>query len=444
MNVIRKYFVCFFLVSTIFNCSPPPIEKNIIPTWVLSQPKDTQNWYGIGVSKQTNENYRELARQRAVTEISEQIKISIKSELTNSIESNNLNIEEYTKRNTTSRVNINLGNIEYKDSFLDHGKQYILAVLNKEKYFAEIERKSLDANNVAKNVLYEIEESFSIKTISNLNFAFKSIEPYLDLDLKIEYPKGSNDFLSTSSLIVKKLRRLNSQINIQFKPDILQIIPLINDNKRIQLKVVDKSSNTLIPGAKIRANFLDNMIDDILIAKDDGIAIYQMESLLSRAGSRYLSFSIDYNGILDSTTVKYSRLKSKDFAVNVIIGSPKIYYNGSIKNLGVETYQSSIKGSLKECFENNYSAIFVDNKKDADMVLDLIVNTLEHSDRISDIYPFFVHAEGVVSIKNNYSGEEILSSVIAEQKGADFKSIERAGINALKKLGKQLNTGICE
>ena len=169
-----------------------------------------------------------------------------------------------------------------------------------------------------------------------------------------------------------------------------------------------------------------------------------MESLLSRAGSRYLSFSIDYNGILDSTTVKYSRLKSKDFAVNVIIGSPKIYYNGSIKNLGVETYQSSIKGSLKECFENNYSAIFVDNKKDADMVLDLIVNTLEHSDRISDIYPFFVHAEGVVSIKNNYSGEEILSSVIAEQKGADFKSIERAGINALKKLGKQLNTGICE
>ena len=78
------------------------------------------------------------------------------------------------------------------------------------------------------------------------------------------------------------------------------------------------------------------------------------------------------------------------------------------------------------------------------MVLDLSVNTLEHADRVSDIYPFFVHAEGVISIKNNYSGEEILSSVIAEQKGADFNSIERAGINALKKLGKQLNTDMCE
>ena len=444
MILPKKYFLYLFFVFIFFNCSPPPVQENIVPQWILSQPKDPQNWYGIGVSKKLDENSREISRQRAVTEISEQIKISIKSELINSIESNNFNIDEFIKRNTTSRVNINKSNIEYRDSFLDEDHQYILAVLNKEKYFEEIKHKASDANNIAKNVLYETSENFSIKAVSNLNFAFKSIESYLDLDLKIEYPKGSDKYFSTSSLIVKKLRQLNSQIDIEFKPEILQIIPLINDNKRIQIRVVDKNNNFGVQGAKIRISFLDSLIDDILITRDDGVAVYQMESLSSRAGSRYLSFSLDYKSILDYVTITYAKLKSKEFAVNVIIGSPKVYYNGSIKNLGVDTYQSSIKESLKECFENNYSAIFVNNIKDADIVLDLSVNILEHADRVSDIYPFFVHAEGIISIKNNYTGEEILSSVIAEQKGADFNSIERAGINALKKLGKQLNTNMCE
>ncbi len=78
------------------------------------------------------------------------------------------------------------------------------------------------------------------------------------------------------------------------------------------------------------------------------------------------------------------------------------------------------------------------------MLLRLHVSTLEHTERISDIYPYFVHASGSLSLVNAGTGEEIFNATIAEEKGADFNSIEKAGINALIKLAQKMDLDLCK
>ena len=134
----------------------------------------------------------------------------------------------------------------------------------------------------------------------------------------------------------------------------------------------------------------------------------------------------------------------RKFPVTVVLAAPKIMFAETITNLGDQAPDSPIVGSIKRCFEDNYSATFVDNKADADMLLDLHVSTLEHTERISDIYPYFVHASGSLSLVNAATGQEILNATIAEEKGADFYSIEKAGVNALKNLAKKMDLDLCK
>ena len=134
----------------------------------------------------------------------------------------------------------------------------------------------------------------------------------------------------------------------------------------------------------------------------------------------------------------------RKFPVTVVLAAPKIMFAETITNLGDQVPNSPIVGSIKRCFEDNYSATFVDNEADADMLLSLHVSTLEHTERISDIYPYFVHASGSLSLVNATTGQEILNAIIAEEKGADFNSIEKAGINALKKLARELDLDLCK
>ena len=169
-----------------------------------------------------------------------------------------------------------------------------------------------------------------------------------------------------------------------------------------------------------------------------------MKRIISAAGSYTLSFSVDYESMLSDKSRSLFRMVPKQFPVTVVLSAPKIMFDETITNLGDQVPDSPIVDSIKRCFEDNYSATFVYNKADADMLLRLHVSTLEHTERISDIYPYFVHASGSLSLVNAGTGEEIFNATIAEEKGADFNSIEKAGINALIKLAQKMDLDLCK
>ena len=391
-----------------------------------------------------NDDPRQAARQRAQSEIAEQLKVSIRSQMTDVMQATNMEYNEYSRSIIETRVETSLDYVEVSDSYQDPQSQYVLAKLDKQQYFDNLERGKKEAETVSSNLVLKSMGGVSANAFINLALALETVSPFIDLYPEMEFPAGSGKIESISSIVAGILRDYNDRIQIRFDPSSLQTIPLINDDKRITVTVIDKDTGQTLASIWLRVKFSDEPDHDLILTKDDGSTIYQLKKIMFAAGSYSLSFSVDYESILSKRSRSLLKMVPKQFPVTVVLAAPKIMFAETITNLGDQAPDSPIVGSIKRCFEDNYSATFVDNKADADMLLDLHVSTLEHTERISDIYPYFVHASGSLSLVNAATGQEILNATIAEEKGADFNSIEKAGINALKKLAHELDLDLCK
>lgn len=448
--MIRNFFLVTFILLYI-SCTPkpPPVPQPsptpLVPEWIGRQPADDNFWYGVGMSDiKGNDDPRQAARQRAQSEIAEQLKVSIRSQMTDVMQATNMEYNEYSRSIIETRVETSLDYVEVSDSYQDPQSQYVLAKLDKQQYFDNLEREKKEAETVSSNLVLKSMGGVSANAFINLALALETVSPFIDLYPEMEFPAGSGEIESISSIVAGILRDYNDRIQIRFDPSSLQTIPLINDDKRITVTVIDKDTGQTLASIWLRVKFSDEPDHDLILTKDDGSTIYQLKKIMFAAGSYSLSFSVDYESILSKRSRSLLKMVPKQFPVTVVLAAPKIMFAETITNLGDQAPDSPIVGSIKRCFEDNYSATFVDNKADADMLLDLHVSTLEHTERISDIYPYFVHASGSLSLVNAATGQEILNATIAEEKGADFYSIEKAGVNALKNLAKKMDLDLCK
>ena len=116
----------FFLVSLILllvSCTPkpppvlPPRPKALVPDWISRQPADDNYWYGVGMADlKSSDDPRQAARQRAMSEIAEQLKVNVKSKLTDVMEATNMDYKEHSKSIIETRVEASLDYVEVSDS----------------------------------------------------------------------------------------------------------------------------------------------------------------------------------------------------------------------------------------------------------------------------------------------------------------------------------------
>ena len=107
-----KKYVLFLAVTFILSCSSSPKVSH-------SNRSNNLYWYGNGTSIIDKTDYREAARNRALSAIASQLEVEIKSSITDMQEAYgvglNASVNEYNKVVTESRINTNLRNIEYID-----------------------------------------------------------------------------------------------------------------------------------------------------------------------------------------------------------------------------------------------------------------------------------------------------------------------------------------
>ena len=240
------------------------------------------------------------------------------------------------------------------------------------------------------------------------------------------------------------LQTYNDRVAIRFNPDYLEYLPLINESKRVKISAVDQVTGSSIKGIWVTARFSDSDINDLILTKGDGTILYQPKPIADEGRSYVITFEVDYSAMMSPTSAGLLLAKPKRFPITVLKSAPNIYFKNIIMNLDDTAPSSPVVEKIRQCFINKFSAIFVKNKKDSDMMLSLEVSTLEHKERVSDIYPYFVHASGSISLTDTRTNLEVLNQEINEQKGSDFTSIEKAGINALKNLAENLGVGICD
>ena len=146
-----------------------------------------------------------------------------------------------------------------------------------------------------------------------------------------------------------------------------------------------------------------------------------------------ISFEVDYKSMMKIPVIELLKIKPEVFKLTVIPNSPKIYFENIINNLYDNAPTSEVVNAIRKCFINKYSAFFVNNKNDSEITLRLEVSTLEHKEKSSAIYPYFVHAIGSISLIDTKTNAVIFEHEISEKEEFGLAdSIEKAGINALR------------
>ena len=81
--------------------------------------------------------------------------------------------------------------VEVSDSYQDSKIQYILAKLDKQKYFDNLERKKREAETIASDLVLKSTGGISANAFTNLALALETISPFIDLYPEMEFPTGS-------------------------------------------------------------------------------------------------------------------------------------------------------------------------------------------------------------------------------------------------------------
>jgi len=384
------------------------------------------------------------ARQRALSEIAEQLQVNIQSELVDVVEAANTEVNEFTRSIIKTRVNASLDFVDYADSYRSSQMYYVLARLNKKSYFENLAREKRQAEEIAGDLIRSAAQELTGTTFSSLALAVETISPYLDQSPSIEYPFGSGKKQTIYRVAARMLRNLNDRIDLRLEPAVINIKPFVNDEQRIGVKALDKKTGSAIGGISVMMSVPDLPENELLITDKNGQTYCQLQPARSRAGSYTIIFSVDYSSMLKSEALSLVKLVPRKFPVKVTILAPRIVLTEAITNLGKQVAYDPLLGSIKGCFEQGYSAVFVEDETTADLKLTLVVATEQRRERLSEKYPYFLFATGNLSLVNVSTGEEIMNVSLGEHKGADFDSAVRAGMAAITKLEKNFALPICQ
>ena len=444
-----KLFQFSYLLLFIISCSPkppptpisPPVAK--IPGWInLNNNEDSLFYYGIGKKRLIDKSKNRLD-EIAMTSLYKLIEKKLDERIKAVSDSALLNIKVYKDEILTSRIRLCDSLVVPDESFADDEFSYLMVKLNKNDYNNSLINRLNNATLESYRLISQLDTNVSSTNYRLIRTAINTIKDYLDFFPTINDTIIESKNIGVLDVIREYLLKYNDKFFLSFESQ-FDSIPLINQNKRLQLWAFDGISNNKLDNIWIKASADEIEENDLILIKSNGNTIYQFENILNKdLRSFIMNFEIDYDSMLNRDLAKMLSIKAKKYQITVIPNSPKIYFEDIISNFDNKIPNSKLIDTIKQCFINRYSAIFVQNKMDSDLLLTLDISLLEHKERVSDIYPYFVHASGLLKIKDSKSNILVYNQKIGEREGSDFISIELAGLNALKNLSLDLNHKFC-
>ena len=434
----------------IFSCAPPkpppvPIAPpaSVTPKWIDGLGEDSLYLYSVAsldLRSKTNEKLESIAFRN----LSELIEKNVRNRLQYVSDSTGLDLTEYMDPILETRATRSLRYMEIAEKYQHKNKEYVLARLDKKKYLNSLLIEKESSRSVATKIIKNLDNNISADNYTKIMQAIDTISMFLDYYPTVNDTNHYNGSKGIVDITRGFLQTYNDRVAIRFNPDYLEYLPLINESKRVKISAVDQVTGSSIKGIWVTARFSDSDINDLILTKGDGTILYQPKPIADEGRSYVITFEVDYSAMMSPASAGLLLAKPKRFPITVLKSAPNIYFKNIIMDLDDTAPSSPVVETIRQCFINRFSAIFVKDKKDSDMMLSLEVSTLEHKERVSDIYPYFVHASGSIILTDTRTNLEVLNQEITEQKGSDFTSIEKAGINALKNLAEKLGVGICD
>ena len=429
-----------------YSCAPKKLEvvspnpKKIIPSWLGGIPNDSLFLYGVSkVRNYSNVDPDTLAKHKVVktikTDFYDHLKIISKN--------HDLKFSQNTEILWGKRLEKILQYVSIFDNYNDGKHNYSLARFDKNSYENAFYKEYAYVNRLNRERMESIDSIISIDNFQNIAEILNETVYYTGSNGLININSIDSSVISTLLYVKDYLYGINNRIELKFNSKVLNAMPLVSEKKRIKLLAKDNRAGRPISGLWFDVMNVDNYHNDLILTKKDGSVEYQIQSVGVKQNGYKLIFKPSYKSMLKSDFVSLFRAMPEKLSLSVLKNNPAIYFENTISNVDSLIEDSDAINAIRECFKAKYNGRFTRKKDKSTISLIFEITTIENSDKISKIYPNFVHSSGALVLKDNWTQKTIYFQNIFETSGSDFNSVEKAGINSLKNLAKVVTSKIC-
>ena len=426
-NRLDKVQIFIFVLLIFVSCVSQPTTPR--PDWVLTSNSNPNHWVGVGsIEKPFSGNIRAAARSQAVNEIASQITIQISSNFTNIMTEYNYDISTFSKSIIDSRVENNLGDIEYLNFHEDEYRFYVHARLSKEKYYESLAKKRENAVHAALGYLQRADSELNGDSFNLLQSAIDEIVEFMDEPLKIEYEGKSQNLYS---LIKLKFQDKVNRVQIFPAKNEIEITFGFSKSEIIEILTKDKQSDKVITGIPVKIETSDKINLVSGITDLNGKLLLPLPNFDSFESQKQIIISMDFHEIQLSPN-SYPKTP-----ISIKINSPSIFVDIEEKLLGKKSENPIVGPMIKDFFSANLFAIF-GSIENADLIINGNVNTSQKSTSPNEWGIYQTFADATITVLNGRTGDDICSVTLSKVQGADFNSNEGSAKEAIKKIAKEI------
>ena len=447
-----KNHILYLLIFIFFySCAPkqvkvvPPAPRKIIPSWLSGISDDSLFLYGVSkVENNSTVSSDSLAKDKII----KMIKADFFKYLKKIDQNHDLNFSESKELFWYDRLKKISQYVSIYEDYNDGKHNYSLARFDKNSFTDAFHKEFAKTDQMNRERLQNIDSAISADNFKNIAKILSKTVFYTGSNGLIDMNNKDSSVISSLKYVEDYLNSINSRIKLKFGSKVLNAMPLVNERKRIKVLAKDALTGKSIDGMwfnvmSVDYNNVDNYNDDLIITKKDGSVEYQVQEIGDEQNGYKLIFKTSFKSILKSDFVSLFRSMPERLSVSVIKNNPSIYFENTISNVDSLIKDSDAINAIRECFEAQYNGRFTRKKDKSTISLTFEITTIENSDKISKIYPNFVHSSGALVITDNWTQKNIYFQNIFETSGSDFNSVEKAGINSLKNLAKVVTSKIC-
>ena len=447
-----KNQISYLLIFIFFySCAPKQVEvvplepRKIIPNWLSGISNDSLFLYGVSkVENNSTASSDSIAKDKIV----KIIKIDFYNRLKKIDQNHDLSFSQSKEIFWNYRLGKILQYVSIYENYNDGNYKYSLARFDKNSYLNAFNKDFARVDQLNRERMKSIDSLISVDNFKNIAKILNETVFYTGSNGLIAMNDKDSSVISSLKYVEDYLNGINSRIRLKFDSKILNAMPLVNERKRIKVLAKDALTEQLIDGIWFNVVYVDNYNvdnynDDLIITKKDGSVEYQVQAIGDEQNGYKLIFKTSYKSILKSDFISLFRSMPERLSLSVIKNNPIIYFENTISNVDSLIEDSDAINAIRECFEAKYNGRFTRKKDKSTISLTFEITTIENSDKISKIYPNFVHSSGALVITDNWTQKNIYFQNIFETSGSDFNSVEKAGINSLKNLAKVVTSKIC-
>lgn len=382
MKTTRHLFFYFMLMALISCSSSGNLSYQELmegaPEWVRQTPNQQGYYHGVGMATKagTPDDYREVARQNALSELASGISVNISStSILNQYEFNN-EYSEYYRDNIQLSTEQYLEGYELVENWENPQQYWVYYRLSKSK-FEQIKQDRIDKAVASSQSDFMKARDFasSGNTPEAMRFYVKSLEAIKDFlgeDLKTNIDGKDQGY---SSLLFSEVVSETQTLRFLFPLDkVVYTRGTGTKDESIVLSVMDKNDNRVRNApVNIRFSFSPGKVL-AETSNANGEVRVKLPEFDSKKTEEYISAQINIEKLVRESTDDpiirrmLQEMNIPEYVLPIEIISPKFYFETDEQNLGMELKSSIVMREFRNLLERDGFAV-TNTRGNADFIV---------------------------------------------------------------------------